>query len=567
MIGTSVAAALVAALAYRGRRRALALLLGLDAPKSGWRARWFRVPGAEGHALATQVLSPTERGPHPTLLIRTPYGQGFAGGIPGVVNQLYATLLAERGYHVVQQDVRGRFTSEGTFLPFQFERRDGLATLRWLERQPWFDGRLGLFGQSYGGFVQWAIADDPAVKALVPIQTSAELAAVMHADGAVTLEVALRFLSMMKLFGVEGAPHPLVGSWRMLRQTAIVRPACAALPICEADVALQGEADPYFREAITLCDLEALVWQELSHAPRRDGASSPSFFLSGWLDPFLRETLRDFCARADAGHPALLTVGPWPHGAVSGVWIREVFRWLDHVLKGAPAPERHPVRYQLLHGGAAGRGEWRESTTWPPPGVVTREVFLGSAGALTDRPPTEGTASPTTYTFDPRDPTPHLGGPLLDLEGAGYLDNAPLEARPDVRVFTGAPLDAQLDVVGAPVARVFVRSSEAHTDFFVRLSDVDRRGRSTNVTDGFVRVAPGRSLSPLVVEMWPTAYRFRPGHRLRVLVASGAHPRYARNHGTGEPQATAVEMREQHQEVFHDGDRPSSIVLSVAPAP
>src|SRR5690606_11701823 len=116
--------------------------------------------------------------------------------------------------------------------------------------------------------------------------------------------------------------------------------------------------------------------------------------------------------------------------------------------------------------------------------------------------------------------TPHLGGPLLDLEGAGYLDNAPLEARADVRVFTGRPLAAPLDVVGAPIARLFVRSSERHTDFFVRLSDVDRRGRSTNVTDGFVRVTPERPLGPLVVQMWPTAYRFRAGHRLRVLVAS-----------------------------------------------
>jgi putative CocE/NonD family hydrolase len=147
------------------------------------------------------------------------------------------------------------------------------------------------------------------------------------------------------------------------------------------------------------------------------------------------------------------------------------------------------------------------------------------------------------------------------------VDNRPVEARPDVLTYTSARLDVPVEVVGPVRAEIQVRSELSYLDVFVRLCDVDRRGRSWNVCDGLVRVAPGRfptgpgGVARVPVTLWPTAHRFAPGHRLRVQVSGGAHPRYARNPGTGEPLGTAVTLRAGWREILHDPEYPSAIVL------
>jgi putative CocE/NonD family hydrolase len=175
---------------------------------------------------------------------------------------------------------------------------------------------------------------------------------------------------------------------------------------------------------------------------------------------------------------------------------------------------------------------------------------------------------PSQYNYDPADPTPAVHGPSLEsLTASG--DMAKLEARRDVLRFTSGPLDADFDAIGPVSAELFIRSSLEHTDFFVCLCDVDPRGRSTSVCDGYLRLRPGLPAASAdgtrraAIECWPTAYRFRRGHRLRVLVSSGAHPRYARNPGSGEPLGEAVTLKVAHQQIFHDREHPTAIVLSV----
>jgi putative CocE/NonD family hydrolase len=153
----------------------------------------------------------------------------------------------------------------------------------------------------------------------------------------------------------------------------------------------------------------------------------------------------------------------------------------------------------------------------------------------------------------------------------GAKDNRKLEARPDVLLYTSEPLEGDLEVMGPVRARLFVRSSLQHTDFFARLCDVDEDGRSWNITDGLLRLAPGRGRAAgdgcieLTIDLWPTACRFRRGHRLRLQVSSGAHPRWARNTGGGEPLATAVTLRAADQSVYHDPAHPSALELTVVP--
>jgi putative CocE/NonD family hydrolase len=192
--------------------------------------------------------------------------------------------------------------------------------------------------------------------------------------------------------------------------------------------------------------------------------------------------------------------------------------------------------------------------------------YLHGGGRLAEAGPAPST--PDRFVYDPADPTPAVAGPVLLANVSKPRDNSELEARADVLVYTGDVLRADLDVIGPVTASVYVRGSRPFFDVFVRLCDVDPAGRSMNVCDGLARVRPDRypdagdGVSAVEVELWPTAYRFRAGHRLRVQVSAGAHPRYPRNPGTGDPLASAVDLHPVTIEVLHEPDRASRLVVS-----
>src|SRR5207302_536369 len=152
---------------------------------------------------------------------------------------------------------------------------------------------------------------------------------------------------------------------------------------------------------------------------------------------------------------------------------------------------------------------------------------------------------------------------LLPGIKAGRVDNTRLEARPDVLTYTSAPLTDDLEIIGEISAQIWFRSSLPHADVFVRVCDVDPRGRSLNISDGLTGLANADELSCVNVTMTPTAYLFRRGHRIRVQVSSGAFPLYNRNLGTGEPRMTATTMRVADQQVHHGPDQPSAVILPV----
>ncbi|GAB3810514.1 hypothetical protein GCM10027605_48940 [Micromonospora zhanjiangensis] len=288
--------------------------------------------------------------------------------------------------------------------------------------------------------------------------------------------------------------------------------------------------------------------------------------VTGWHDIFLPAQLADYAALRAAGRRPYLTVGPWTHGSVGlfGAAVREGLGWLRAHLTGDRAGVRDaPVR---IHVGGVGGG-WRDLPDWPPPATRTG-WHLRVGGGL--GPGVVASSGADRFWYDPADPTPSLGGPLLVAQRAGPVDNRPVEARPDVLTYTGAPLTAPLELVGPVEAEVYVRSDLPYFDVFLRLCDVDRRGRSWNVCDGLVRVEPGRfpadadGVVRVPVELWPVAHRFAAGHRLRLQVSGGAHPRYARNPGTGEPLGSAVDLRAGHREVRHGPAYPSVLRLPVS---
>jgi putative CocE/NonD family hydrolase len=159
-----------------------------------------------------------------------------------------------------------------------------------------------------------------------------------------------------------------------------------------------------------------------------------------------------------------------------------------------------------------------------------------AAGALH---PSTVDAEPVSFTYDPLRPTPTIGGPLLD-DGGGYVDDAPLAARPDVAVFTGAALAEDLEILGTPVVELEHTADNPYADVFVRLSDVAADGSSRNVTEGYLRLPPERAPGPVRVVLRPAAHRFVAGSSIRLVVAGGSHPQYARNLGTAELSTTGT---------------------------
>ncbi|MET8232569.1 CocE/NonD family hydrolase [Micromonospora sp. NPDC005298] len=516
------------------------------------------VRARDGVVLRTDHYAPTVPDA-PTVLIRTPYGRG--GPL-----RLLGRLLAARGQHAVIQSCRGTGGSGGTFAPLVHERDDGLDTLDWLRRQPWWAaGALGMFGISYQGFAQWALAADADddLRAMVAVVTASATRDSTYAGESFALDTVLTWAELLH---AQTVPW-LARQWELKRGQPRLAAALEHLPLADADRVATGVTIPFFQEWLRHHTPDAPYWRTRVFADRVARVRAPVLMVTGWHDIFLPAQLDDHATLRAAGTRGRLVIGPWTHGS-PGLFIgalREGLAWLDtHLTPRARRPGGSTAPVRLYVGGRG--GGWRDLPDWPPPATDTA-WHLHPGGELATRPPVPST--PDGFRYDPADPTPSLGGPLLVAKRAGAADNRRVEARPDVLTYTSAPLTRPLEVIGPVRADIHVRGELPYLDVFVRLCDVDRRGRSWNICDGLVRVAPGRfavdasGAMRVPVPLWPTAHRFAAGHRLRLQVSGGAHPRWARNPGSGESLGTAVTLRAGWRQVFHDPERPSALVLPV----
>ncbi|MEW2128940.1 CocE/NonD family hydrolase [Streptomyces sp. NPDC005435] len=483
--------------------------------------RGLAVPAGDGSPLLTDHYFPRAEGDFPTLLVRSPYGRGLPW------SAMYGLLFAEQGFHVVLQSCRGTGGSGGTFDFWRNEPADGQAAVAWLRQHPWFNGTLGTVGPSYLGYTQWALALDPPpeLKAMVVQIGLHDPHAVFHTDGALHLDNALAVGAGMghqhrgalaftgvtlrlrrRLRGIL-ATRPLRGAYR---------PALGELPWLEGAMSHPDAGDPY--------------WSGSSLAEAAEGLRVPTCLIAGWHDAIAGQSFEQYARLRRAGGENALLVGPWTHHTALQEGWPEVFAeslaWLRaHLCEDRSALRPTEVRVHL--GGA-----WRDVDQWPAKSAdVSWYPFPGAH--LTRQAPVDN--SPVeSFGYDPDDPTPALGGPLLS-PGAGPRDNRPLEARADVLTFTGPPLTEPLDILGPVTARLAVSTDTGHADVFTRLCDVDPEGRSVNVCDGLGRArTAGDTPARLTVPMGTTAHRFPAGHRVRWQISGGAHPRYARSSGTGE---------------------------------
>jgi putative CocE/NonD family hydrolase len=511
----------------------------------------------DGVVLLADRYAPRGAGLLPVVLVRTPYGRR------GAVGLIYGRLIAERGFQVVIQSVRGTFGSGGRFAPFD-ERADGLATLRWLTSQPWCEGPVGMIGSSYMGLVQWAVATDPAIGALAPAITASEFHSQAFAGGAISLDTALSWTFIIAAQERRAAPVRLVLG---LRRT--LPKLLDELPLGEIDSLLAGEELPFYREWFTQTAPDEPYWATRNYSADVGHVTAPVQLVGGWYDIFLPWMLADHAALVAAGRDTQLVVGPWAHTSTGllNTSLREGIAWLRaHLLGDDRMLSRAPVRIWV-----GGEDGWRELQQWPPPDARPYRLHLQPGGRLDAAPP-PAEAPPDRYRYDPAHPTPAVGGPVL-LARSPVADNRELEARDDVLTYTSAPLEDDLVAIGPVSAEIHLRSSLEHTDVFVRVCDVLPDGPSLNVCDALIRLLPGAPPAEadgthrVTLDLWPTAHRFRRRHRIRVQVSSGAHPRYARNPGTGEDPATATRLVPADQEILHDAAHPSAVTLSIVEGP
>lgn len=538
------------------------------------------VPMRDGVALATNVWLPAGPGPFPALLVRTPYGKDDAGlyGNPKLPDVF---ALVEAGYAVVAQDVRGTSRSPGTFVPHTHEGPDSLDTLAWLAGQPWSDGAVGMWGGSYMGFTQWQAAphDVPALRAIAPAMSSADPYAApwRSPGGALSQDAVLTWGTLSALRNLRRGHDDPADAAALLSGLADPRSLHEPLPVAERETLTR--VLPWLGQVLAHPERDAF-WTEISAIDHCDRITVPALQTGGWYDVFIGETVRSYTmlrrhgGSAEARDGQRLLIGPWSHadgtdlatfpdrsfglaGSIKAAGVTEAhLRFFDRWVRGRTDPpgDTHRVRIFVM-----GIDRWRDELDWPLPDTRYTDFFLDGGGRA-NTAAGDGTlhrAAPSadatdTFSYDPHDPVPTLGGTVLAAASGSYpgpADQAALETREDVLCFTTAVLERPVEVTGHVTLVVHIGSSAPDTDFTGKLVDVHPDGRAILLCEGIQRtryreslteptlLAPG-TICELTVDLGVTANVFRPGHRIRLEVSSSNFPRYDRNTNTGGTVAT-----------------------------
>jgi uncharacterized protein len=515
----------------------------------------------DGTRLRADVYRPVGQGPCPTLVMRLPYDKRVAQ------TYWYASpaWYASQGYTVVVEDVRGRFSSEGVFKPLTMEASDTVDLLRWTAEQPWSNGRLGTYGYSYAGLLQLLAASrcgDVPLQAIAPALTPPGLGegclqqnGVTAASflvgwaaelGALTVDVAapgsLRRLANRPFLELRDSIPPGVGDW----------------------------ANTWLEQ-----DLDDAYWHQSSMVPDYDAVTAAALHIGGWYDTFRRATVEHFQAsRAGKGRPPgadRLVVGAWSHqprrsrrrGAeLAPFWDVDALQldFFDAVLRDRPT-DADCVRVAILNSPDSYAGD-----SWPPPGLVETDWHLRSGGRAAsadgdgelsmDGP---GGAPADFLHYDHANPVPAAGGDDCGdpaVVGMGPRDQAAVELRSDVLVYSSPPMPSDTLVLGSADMVLYFESSDEIAQWVARLCLVDQSGISRNIAETVVRIAltePG----PHRVELsfGPIAVRIGAGECLRLHVTNGSSPRWA---PLRDRKSRPIASRSV---VLHDRDHPSVLTL------
>ena len=553
------------------------------------------VPMRDGVILYADVYRPAEQGEYPVLVSRTPYStERYPSAYASAV------YFSRRGYVFVYQDTRGRHESEGKWEPFRDDIEDGYDTVEWAAAQPWSNGKVGMYGGSYSGHVQWraAMAKPPHLVTIFPRVASTSLYhdwITLNGGWRLSFNFGWGAVRQESRIMQNVGPHTMASGPEGISYDEVLW----HLPLHEMQE-LVGRDAQFYRDWMAHPDYDD-YWKEINVEEVFDEIAIPAHTFGGWFDIFSQGTLRGYVgvshegANETARNGSQMIVGPWGHGASretgdldfgEDAYVDERavgLRWFDYWLKGIDngLADEPPVKLFLM-----GKNVWRFENEYPLARTQYKKMYFHSQGSANSvrgdgrlswsDPSTESEAD--RYIYDPDNPVPSLGGNNCcgTPTPTGPRDQRPVEGRHDVLIYTSEFLDETIEVTG-PVRVVLYASSDAvDTDFVAKLVDVYPDGRSINVAEGIVRARYRESLSeprPLEpgavsrfeIDLVGTSNAFLTGHRIRVHITSSHFPQFDRNPNTGEPFGTSAKVKVARQSVYHSSTHPSHIVLPVIP--
>ena len=544
-----------------------------------------KVTMRDGVRLSTNIYRPDSESKFPTLLVRTPYGNGGTGNKG-------AYFWAEMGYVTVIQDTRGRFESEGLFYPVIFEAEDGLDTQKWISEQPWCNGKIGTYGGSYVGMTQWmpALEDSPYIDAMFTLVPYTENYTVAYQNGAYRLRLYTEWYTMMTApYGYDAEEFMKNYFDRMNRH----------LPLIEQDMQT-GWRMPFIRDILGHPEHD-VYWEPIRFYGKYLNAKSPVYILAGWYDLFTSQNLKNFMEMTkpsinkNISSKQKIIVGPWGHGISSDGTLGDLdfgkdaaidsrnlmLRWFDYYLKGIDTEiiDEPPVRIFVM-----GDNIWRFENEWPLERTNYTHYYFHSRGnantkngdgQLTMAEPDE--EPPDSFVYDPNNPISSMPDSSAFSDFRYFpIDHSALEGREDILVYSTPPLKKDVEVTGPVEIKLYAASSAVNTDFTGKLLDVYPDGRAIYLCDGIIRASfrngstNTSNIEPGIVyeyhiDLWATSNVFKKGHRIRVEISSSNFPHFDRNLNTGRDFATETEWAKATQMIYHTKEYPSCIVLPVIP--
>jgi putative CocE/NonD family hydrolase len=548
----------------------------------------------DGVQLRADIYRPKADGQFPVLLQRTPYNKSFGTG--------FGMTAAARGYVVVIQDVRGRYSSDGDFYTFKNESDDGYDTIEWAAALPYSNGKVGMFGGSYVGATQMlaAIAHPPHLAGICPVVTASNYHENWTYQGGA-------FEQWFNQSWTSGLAQDTFSRAVGKNTNALVGEG--KLPLSSYPLFNFGEAAsssystpslaPYYLDWLAHPSYDE-YWKHLAIDEHFGDIAVPALTVAAWYDIFQDGSLRNYVGvkahgateAARKGQHLFVTVGGHAGGGkkIGDVEFGDAaaeydeneltLKWYDFLFKGVQNEfAGKPVKIFVM-----GANQWREEDDWPLARAESTKYFLHSGGGANSLRGngTLSLVSPRSepfdhFLYDPANPAPTIGGPLC-CDGfhlaPGPRDQRAVEARDDVLIYSTPPLTQDTEVTGNIALELFAASSAVDTDFEAKLVDVAPDGFAQNLTEGIVRARyrdsrekpglmnPGQ-IYKFNIDLWSTSNVFRKGHILRLEISSSNFPRFDRNLNTGEDIAFAQRYVSATNSIYHDAEHPSTLILPV----
>ena len=501
------------------------------------------VPMRDGVKLATDLYFPTKKGKRisgklPAILVRTPYSK--TRGYPENTSAIYFT---SHGYVTVYQDTRGRYNSEGIWHMLDDDGVDGYDTGKWMIKQPWSNGKYGMYGTSYVGGTQHAMAleKSPGLTTIIPVDAMSNLGYYsMRYDGA----YEIRFWNWIHWAGQGGGRQSRDPAVKQMLADFIEvenrRKYLKLFPVRKGTTPLKfmPEYEDWLVNAMKEGGNTDFWKQNNVRDYTKNYKDIPVYLVGGWYDSWGVNTTENYMALSKTiKGPVYMIMGPWIHGQQGNYSHGQVsfgndaaipdplawrMEWYDHWIKGDKTdvgkndPYKTNVRIFVMGTGdghmtedslLSHGGFWRNENEWPLKRTSYTPYYFHADGSASVKKPTQKNSS-TDFVSDPDNPVPAIGGNtssgggiLLqggwDQKGGDHVWNwplpIPLSARNDVLVFQTEPLQEAVEVTGEIRVKFWASSSALDTDFTAKLVDVYPAnsdysgGFDLNIGDGIVR--------------------------------------------------------------------------------